>query len=66
MSRDGRIRTGVLLHPMQADSSSLSYIPIEVCVSASCREHGRQSTRRESNPHNSHGKGIGFRYITGA
>lgn len=27
ISRDGRIQTGALLHPMQADSTSLSHIP---------------------------------------
>jgi hypothetical protein len=32
LSRDGRIRTGVLLHPMQADSSNLSYIPVKAAV----------------------------------
>ena len=55
-SRDGRIRTGDLLLPKQADCQAFPH-----------PESSRSPTsaQRESNPHVRHGKAVGCRYIMG-
>src|SRR4051795_1974744 len=52
-SRGGRIRTGVLLVPTQADWPGFPTPRI------------LPSAQRESNPHIRHGKAVGCRYIMG-
>ena len=55
-SRGGRIRTGALLLPKQADCQAFPH-----------PESSRSPTsaQRESNPHFRHGKAVGYRYIMG-
>ena len=55
-SRDGRIRTGDILLPKQADSQA--FLHPESFGSPT-------SAQRESNPHVRHGEAVGYRYIMG-
>ena len=55
-SRDGRIRTGALLLPKQADSQAFLHPD---------SQRSSTSAQRESNPHVRHGKAVGYRYIMG-
>ena len=61
----GRIRTGDLLLPMQADSQAFPRPERKPIADRNSVHASLQSAQRESNPHIRHGEAVGYRYIMG-